>query len=58
MSGTCVEPGPQCWSSPVVVRIAYLAGGNPFAVLNRKLGWGGSLDGRLGRDPAGKGTPC
>ena len=44
--------------SPVAVRIAYLAGGNPFAVLNRKLGWGGSLDGRLGRDPAGKGTPC
>jgi NAD+ kinase len=35
--------------SPVVVRIAGLAEGNPLAVLNRKLGWGGSLEGRIGK---------
>ena len=38
--------------SPVVVRIAGLAEGNPLAVLNRKLGWGGSLEGRIGHRPA------
>ena len=42
--------------SPVVVRIAYLAGGNPFAVLNRKLGWGGALEGRV-RHAGGEACP-
>ncbi len=42
--GDCVEIA----RSPVVVRIAGLAEGNPLAVLNRKLGWGGSLEGRTG----------
>ena len=29
------------------MRMAFLDDGDPFAVLNRKLGWGGALAGRV-----------
>lgn len=38
--------------SPAVVRIAFLADRDPYAVLRRKLGWGGSLAGRLRPGPS------
>jgi hypothetical protein len=38
--------------SAVIIRLAGLAGGDPYAVLRRKLGWGGSLARRLHRDRA------
>lgn len=38
--------------SAVIIRLAGLAGGDPYAVLRHKLGWGGSLARRLHRDRA------
>jgi NAD+ kinase len=38
--------------SPAVVRIAFPADRDPYAVLRRKLGWGGALEGRISHRPA------
>ncbi len=37
----------EVFQGPETVRMAFLDDGDPYAVLNRKLGWGGALAGRV-----------